>query len=445
MSDQHSRRRVLALLASLPTFFASSSRILFGKPLDQGIGGTGVAPSPKEHEGDKGIGGTGVIGSIQRFGSIFVNDLHITYPQDVTVHIDGNDAMVNDLKLGQVVRIVAHPQGGTLTTRRIDVTSEVVGRISSVSLGHFTVLGQTVSLADLSETASQWRIGDHVAVGGLRRPDGTIVATLVEKRSGEATQVAGPVVEHSDGSVMVGGLTLAGVDRALIGRRALLDGQLINNVLEVSRGITEQALLGPDVRKLSLEAYVERNGGALRIGSGLQVTGGRAAANLPAGEARRAILTTQIGSGGQFQLESIHLDQNESHPGSGNSTRPGGPTGPGGPTQPGGTRGPQTPHGPGRSGGLEGPGMPASPGGPGPGRLGESSGPGSINGPGPGGFGGGPGPGELGGPGGFNGPGGFGGPGPDGFGGPGFGGPPGPGGFGGPGLGGPGPGPGGKH
>ncbi|QBR72240.1 hypothetical protein CU048_14220 [Beijerinckiaceae bacterium] len=396
----------------------SSGRVTIGKPLDQGIGGTGVAPSPKEREGDKGIGGTGVIGSIQRFGSIFVNDLRIAYPQDVIVRIDGKEAAADDLKLGQVVRVVAEQRGKGLTTRRIDVTSEVVGRIDGVSLGRFTVLGQTVSFSGLSWAGMKWRIGDHVAVSGLRRPDGVIVASLVEKRPGDAMKVAGPIVETSDGSLMIGGLKLARVDRTLIGRRVVLEGQLVKNVFEVSEGVTERALLGPNVKKLSVEAYVERSDGGLRLGSGLEVVGGRTA-GLPAHGSVRAFITTGVGSGGQLQVESIHLDRREGGPANGGGSAPGERNDKGGMNQPGsgGFGNPQgfdtpgglggVPDGLGTPGlgtpGLGGPGLGGTGGFDAPGGLGV---PGSVPGLGAPGL-----PGRIGVPGGLPGLGGFGGPG----------------------------------
>ena len=88
-------------------------------PRDHGIGGTGMmrTDEPRDGslgEGDRGIGGTGVIGTIRRFGSIIVNDLRITYPQDVPVRIDGRPAALSDLRIGHVVRVVALETGGIL-------------------------------------------------------------------------------------------------------------------------------------------------------------------------------------------------------------------------------------------------------------------------------------------------------------------------------------------
>jgi len=435
------RRQVLGgFAAAVSALFGPFGRAAAESFLDRGIGGTGAASEPKTRESDRGIGGTGVVGTIQRFGSIIVNDLRISYPQDVSVSLDGEPAKVSDLKIGQVVRVVADRRPAGLSTRKIEVASEVVGRIDGVSLGRFSVLGQTVSLAGLSGADSQWRIGDHVAVSGLRRLDGTIVASLIEKRPGEAARVAGPVVEAPDGSLTLGRLKLSGVDRDLIGRRALLEGRLAGGLFEVSSGKSEQALLGPNVKALSIEAYVERSGGGLRLGSGLEVAGGKAS-NLPRGEAVRAIITTSVGGNGRLQVESIRSDPHDGGPAPSNGSKPGGSNDKGGMTQPGGLGGRGKAEGPGRSGVPGGQRAPAAQGGSAtPEPSGAFINPGGLSAPlgAPAGSGGpaGAGPSGFVNPSGLNGPGGA--PGPGGFTGPGgsLGGPPGgpmgPGGFGGP-------------
>ncbi|MCX4197091.1 hypothetical protein OMR07_17215, partial [Methylobacterium organophilum] len=133
------RRFVLRLLAGAATLLPGTIRSQ-ESPRDQGIGGTGMMRTDEPRngslgEGDRGIGGTGVIGTIRRFGSIVVNDLRIAYPPEVEVRIDGTAARAADLKIGQVVHVVARPEGGGLATRRIDVTSEVVGPVESVAPG----------------------------------------------------------------------------------------------------------------------------------------------------------------------------------------------------------------------------------------------------------------------------------------------------------------------
>ena len=141
---------------------------------DRGIGGTGVVSD--DQDGDRGIGGTGMMGRIRGFGSIIVNGVHVNYAPDVPVRIDGQPRAVSDLKIGQVVRVVAENRNGVLATRQIDVTSEVVGPIETTGRTTLKVLGQTISTQALS-AAGRWQPGERVAVFGLRRPDGTIVAT----------------------------------------------------------------------------------------------------------------------------------------------------------------------------------------------------------------------------------------------------------------------------
>ncbi len=411
MSDPRpaSRRTVLkGFFYAVSIAFAPSRRTAAEPYLDRGIGGTGASSAPTELEEDRGIGGTGVIGTIQRFGSIIVNGLRISYPEDVRVSLDGEPGKPTDLKIGQVVLVVADRRGKGLSTRKIEVSSEVVGRIESVSLGGFSVLGQTVSLAGVAPTGAHWRIGDHVAVSGLRRPDGVIAASLVESRPGDASKVAGPIVKGPDGTAMLGRLKLSGVDPALIGRRGVLEGRLAGGVFEVAKSRSEQELLGPRVTSLSIEAYVERAGSGLRLGSGLVVTGG-AGSKLPRGEAVRAVLITRVEGDGRLRTLSIRVDRDgAAEPTKG--ARPRGSNDKDGPNQPTELGGRGNAQGQDRSGGFGPPGGPSDSGTQGdfaaPG--GQGAPPSSLDAPA-----------GLGGPGGFGGFGGFGGIGPNGFGGPG--------------------------
>lgn len=376
---------------------------------DQGIGGTGARPDEAAPgEGDRGIGGTGVIGTIRRFGSIVVNDLRIAYPADVAVRIDGEPASAGALRIGQVVRVVAREGPGGLSTGRIEVTSEVVGPVDAVVKGGLTVLGQRVSSAGLR---GAWKPGDRVAVGGLRRPDGVVVASLIEARGRGPDRVAGPVRKGPDGALRIGGLRLEGADAALAGRRALVVGQVSDGALKVAR--VEEAGLPrvPGLRQVSIEAYVGRSGGRLSLGSGLDVAGA-AGASVPRRGSVRAVLTTEVARDGRLTVRTLRID-GRGPPGSSPS-----------PDVPDGVR-----RAPGRLDPRDGrPGTRRDPSGgfgggypldidtrPGfgdrSGRFGGAGGgPGGGRG---GGFGGGPGggPGPPGGLGGLNGPGGLGGPG----------------------------------
>lgn len=378
------RRAAARLLAGWAAALGSGLAAAAAGPRDRGIGGTGVgAPTDPD---DRGIGGTGVIGTIQRFGSIVVNDLRIAYPDTATVTIDGRPAAIGDLRIGQVVRVAASRRDGRLSTALIDVVSEAAGPIERLSPTLLRVLGQSVLIGGV-ENGARWRVGDAIAVSGLRRPDGIIVASLLEARPEGPMRVAGPVARAADGRMTIGDLTLSGIDPSFVGRRATLEGYLADGAFQVTGAESEGALIGARVRRLSVEAYVSRGAGGLRLGSGLQVVGGKGAIPAPGGVAR-AFVDLVVDRDGRLIVDDVRPDR-VMRPGGGGSAGTGGPGGPGGPGPGGPGPGGPGPGGPGPGG--QGPGGPG-PGGPGPGGPGPG-------GPGPGGPGpGGPGPG--GGPGG---------------------------------------------
>jgi hypothetical protein len=270
---------------------------------DRGIGGTGVVAD--DQDGDRGIGGTGMMGRIRGFGSIIINGLHVNYAPDVPVRIDGQPRTVADLKIGQVVRVVAENRNGGLATRQIDVASEVVGPIDTTGRTTLKVLGQTVSTAALG-TSARWQRGERVAVFGLRRPDGTIVASLIERREGGPDRIAGQVTRSRNGNLGIGRLRLAGLDPALVGTRAVLEGSYANGTLQVTRTARERDLLGANVRRFSIEAYVERTRSGLRLGSGLEVAG-RPSSTLPVGSYAPAVVTVVTDQRGRLGIEGVSL------------------------------------------------------------------------------------------------------------------------------------------
>ncbi|MFE1602223.1 DUF5666 domain-containing protein [Methylobacterium sp. ID0610] len=426
MRDPLSRRALLRLLSGASTLAASALAASVLAPgvavrpagaagdkiLDQGIGGTGIRPGPDE-EGDRGIGGTGVVGTIRAFGSIVVNGLRIAYPPDAAVAIDGRPATVADLRLGQVVRTVAQPGESGLSTTRIDVMHEVVGPVTAVGRDRLTVLGQSVATRAAAEPR-RWRLGERVAVSGLRRPDGVIVASRIDPAGDVPAQVAGPVRRGPGGVPRIGALPLMDLDAALIGRRAVVEGTLAGRRLAVVDSRAADRPFGAAVARVSIEAFVAREGGRLRLGSGLAVAGSVPALPRAGG---LAVIDAAVGRDGRLSVESLRPlarqpEGGRSGPGAPDGIgrrgfdAPGG-RGPGGtgplPGGPGGDGGrgalpldrrlPGDAGGFGPRGGFGGPGAPggfAPPGGFGPGGAGPGGGPG-----GPGGFGGpgGPGPG----------------------------------------------------
>lgn len=337
---------------------------------DQGIGGTGIRRGD-----DHGIGGTGIVGVIQRFGSIYVNGERVTYASDVPVRIDGKAASPRALRIGQLARVVATRRAdGTLVTRNIAIASEVSGPIEQVKGNELTVLGQKI-VAGSKE--SKLGVGTQVAVYGLRRTDGVIVASLVEPRNDAVERVTGLVERGPDG-LHIGGLKLTGVDPLLVGQRVQIEGSTSRGTMQAAHTRIDDFSDLVGASRLSIEAYVQRAGSSLRLGSGL-VARDSSRFGPAAGEARMVVngvfdrsrglqvdSTQAIGPGpgtppsgggnpGRSPGGSImHPDRGTpSHSNSQPGTQPGGPgSGPGG--SPGAA--PSGPSGPSGPGGFGGPG-----------------------------------------------------------------------------------------
>ncbi len=378
------RRAVIAALgattASLHDAIAAPE-----KPRDIGIGGTGVAPEGPAG-GDRGIGGTGFVGTIQRFGSIVVNDRRITYGPNVPVTIDGQRRSARDLRVGHVVRVAARPDSTGLVTDAITVVSEVIGPVTAVDRDTIEVLGQKIVIAS-AQPRGAWRKGQRVAVSGLRRLDGSIAASLIEPRGPGLSRVLGILEQDADG-FWIGGLKLLHADQAQLGRRVLVTGRLARGGFLPARIEDAQAIAatGP----VSIESYVRARDGRVLLGSGLAVRGEAFSSDGSLLEEVRAVLDGRVGPDGELSIDAIRLartdgegeGQSGGSPGPGSSGPGGFGPGGGGPGSggPGGGPGGGGPGGPGSGG----PGGPGGPGGGGPGGGGPGGGGGSGGGGGPG-------------------------------------------------------------
>jgi hypothetical protein len=348
---------------------------------DQGIGGTGITRGD-----DHGIGGTGIVGVIQRFGSIYVNGERVTYASDVPVRIDGEAASPKALRIGQLARVVATRQAdGTLVTRNIAIASEVSGPVESVKGNELMVLGQKIIA---SGKESKLRTGTQVAVYGLRRTDGVIVASLVEQRHNVAERVTGLVERGPDG-LHIGGLKVSGVDPLLVGQRVQIEGSASQGAMQAARTRIDDFSDLVGASRLSIEAYVQRAGSSLQLGSGL-VARDSSRFGPSAGEARMVVNGVFDRSRG-LQIDSAQAvgqspgsptqapggagNPNRSpggsilHPDRGGTTPSGSQPGPAGAPAPGANPGanpgsaPTGPSGPSGPGGLGSPGGPMGPGG----------------------------------------------------------------------------------
>ncbi len=185
----------------LPSLLLLASLAACGGGGGSDNGGGGVVPPPAN-----GIVRTGmVLGPIASFGSVVVNGVH--YETDAaTITVDGLPATQADLRVGQVVSIVAELEDGetTGTASSVRFDDNVEGPIASIdpAAGLIVVLGQTIRIgaATSFDDSIQPRsldglaVGDFVEVSGLPRADGSIDATRIElNAAGSEMEVHGIV------------------------------------------------------------------------------------------------------------------------------------------------------------------------------------------------------------------------------------------------------------
>ncbi|MFO1025299.1 MAG: DUF5666 domain-containing protein [Acetobacteraceae bacterium] len=240
-----------------------------GGPLlaDRGIGGTGV--SFGDRLTDRGIGGTGIVGVVTGFASICVGGLEVRYDGNVPVDIDGNVAAPNQLRVGQVVAIrAAVPAAGTSLpswARFISIRTEVAGPIEAVDVDRnaMTVAGQRVVMQPSTWGASHFGLGDWVAVGGLRRSDGTIMASRLDETPTGKLFVRGQVSRRDNG-LWIGTLRLAGpgVGALRASDRVAVSGSYVSGVGQVTSVAPDMLASSPTtyfggaVNQLVLQALV---------------------------------------------------------------------------------------------------------------------------------------------------------------------------------------------
>lgn len=227
-----------------------------------GIGGTGL-------EGEGGIGGTGIFGTVTGFGSLCVNGLRVELGSDVAVERRGAPASTDELAVGQVVWIEAESGPDGLHAHRIRVFSAALGVVQELDAeqGLLRVgeqwarvlpravlfdaeAGRPIALEELAP-------GDFVDVSGLYAPDGSLLASRVERRPPTAASGVGvpglsallraaPELSHLSLESFVAGDTLE--------RRLRIDGLELELApgarlpLEPSARVWVQARTGPEGR-----------------------------------------------------------------------------------------------------------------------------------------------------------------------------------------------------
>jgi len=283
-----------------------------------GVGGTGIS----ERDGG-GIGGTGIVGVITGFGSVCVNGLEVGYDAQSRVEADGEPSAAGRLEVGQVVVIDAERRDGELWAKQLAVRNVAVGPIaaSDVRRGEIEVLGQRVTVADATLLVDTGGValglgdlapGRFVAVSGLRRADGSVVATRIESRPPrERVSVCGPLAAQGRDQLAVAGLTVVppagGVPPAVVDRIALVVGRL-----DAATGTLHAERIEPSVdfasapARLSIEGFVQQRGRAGfridRIDVDVSKLGANAAV---ATSDTRVVVSGPVGADGRLNAERI--------------------------------------------------------------------------------------------------------------------------------------------
>lgn len=131
-------------------------------------------------------------GTVTGFGSVFVNGVRFD-TSNTAFTINGRSGTQADLRVGHVVTVHGHRDGsGNSVADRIGFDDLAKGPVQSIDAarGQLVVLGQTVltdaetSFDDNIPTASLAGLvaGDIVEVSGMRRADGSIQATRIERK-----------------------------------------------------------------------------------------------------------------------------------------------------------------------------------------------------------------------------------------------------------------------
>ncbi len=289
-----------------------------GKPNDKspGIGGTGqVAGAPP------GIGGTGIVGTVTGFGSIFVNGFEVDYAPDLPITFKDRKVRPDALRIGQVVEIEADGSGQRLRANRLAIRHEVAGPIERIDPARrmAVVFGQRIEIPEGVISAgngsrvmkfSGLAVGDHIDVSGLRRADGVIAASRIDKTApGETTVLRGRVTASGQTGFSVNGVRIeTPVDsrpRTLAsGQDVLIIGRAVGGRLRARR--INQLGLRPfsgRVRRLSIEGYVRRAiTGGVAVGR-VPITQLPSRANLRAGQ--RVILGGSLDARGRFAAKRL--------------------------------------------------------------------------------------------------------------------------------------------
>jgi hypothetical protein len=293
---------------------------------DDGVGGTGIGDARGGDEG--GVGGTGVVGIITGFGSVCVNGLEIAYDAGTTVDMDGAVASTSDLALGQLAVVTAVAGASGLRAAHVGVWTAVSGPNAEfdAARGELRVLNQRVRVGPetiLQDRASGMGLrpsdlarGQFVAVSGLRRADGAVQATRIERTPPtERVSVSGPLRTGAGDQLYVSDLRIvpaAGAPAgAFVGRVARAVGRWDPEARELEGASLSASLeLPPDADRVSVEGYVERVGTRSFRTDLVEVDVSRISGGMRAIRPDdRVVVSGRVTGPGRLQAERVRIDE----------------------------------------------------------------------------------------------------------------------------------------
>jgi hypothetical protein len=211
--------------------------------LENGLGGSGKHLLDKKSSNKAAI-----LGPISAFGSIWVNDRHIQLPDSTEYLIAGKGAKRSDLRLGQMVAVLADSlDDSDYQALEVHLLFNVIGPLNAIEkdkgqLTKLSLLGQTVLIdndtrivnqSGTTITLQQLNTGEHVAISGLRMPNQEIKATLVIAKTQQNIQLAGPV-SVINGQYWLGQQQLAFTQQPEFDQPLRMHGDIRNGVFIVN-------------------------------------------------------------------------------------------------------------------------------------------------------------------------------------------------------------------
>lgn len=243
------------------------------EPGDGGIGGTGIAQGPDEGGiGGTGISDRGILGVITGFASVCIGGSEVHVDERTTVVVDGQAAELASLAVGQVVQVEARDTDGGISAQRIVADHIVVGPVTAppTEPNQLQIVGQRVQLSpDTLAVGRDWKLGDWVAVNGLRRDDGIIVASRLDPVASEdRVQLLGVVESSAGREAKVAGTAVVLSAPIEVGQLVRVTGEWTGTTIVAADAQTRTSLSNRGLRRIELETYLEQPpaGDVLRVG-----------------------------------------------------------------------------------------------------------------------------------------------------------------------------------